>query len=378
MHDMLAVLGLQQKEVLVLLEQIHGIDISERHFRRILNALGLTRRKNPSDIIEVATFVNGLLDFSGQKLGYRSMHLKCLLSGYSISREKIRVLLSILDTEGVEFRKRKCLVRKRYANCGSDEAWHLDSYDKLTPYGINGCIDGFSRYIVWMEASYTNSDPKVVGGYFLNAVSERGGCPRTVRADMGTENGCVRRMQMQFRTNYTDGRANERSFIFGTSTANTRIKSWWGIWRRQCADFWIEVFHGLSEDGHFTGYPLDKELIRFCFMKLIQGELDDTVLAWNMHNIRRNRHSVSPYGRLFMMYNQPQVYECAHRIIQVTPQALKGCEGMYQEKDELPCDKDVYNFCRYTMDERGWQDPCDAKEAKELYNKMRQTVVQLL
>ncbi|KAL5013781.1 hypothetical protein ScPMuIL_008051 [Solemya velum] len=110
-------------------------------------------------------------------------------------------------------------------------------------------------------------------------------------------------------------------------------------------------------------------------MKLIQGELDDTVLAWNMHNIRRNRHSVSPYGRPFMMYNQPHVYGCAHRIIQVTPQ---GCEGMYQEKDELPCDKDVYNFCRYKMDERGWQDPCDAKEAKELYIKMRQTMVQLL
>ncbi|KAF3859970.1 hypothetical protein F7725_000225, partial [Dissostichus mawsoni] len=39
-------------------------------------------------------------------------------------------------------------------------AYCMDSYDKLKPYGnaINGCIDGFSRYIMWMEAYTTNSD----------------------------------------------------------------------------------------------------------------------------------------------------------------------------------------------------------------------------
>ena len=33
----------------------------------------------------------------------------------------------------------------------------IDSYDKLKPYGIgiNGCIDGFSRHIMWMEAYTT-------------------------------------------------------------------------------------------------------------------------------------------------------------------------------------------------------------------------------
>ncbi len=31
---------------------------------------------------------------------------------------------------------------------------HVDSFDKLKPYGIaiNGCTDGFSRHIMWMEA----------------------------------------------------------------------------------------------------------------------------------------------------------------------------------------------------------------------------------
>ncbi|KAK0154047.1 hypothetical protein N1851_003868 [Merluccius polli] len=37
---------------------------------------------------------------------------------------------------------------------GPNYMWHMDSYDKLTPFGIgiNGCIDGFSCHIIWMQA----------------------------------------------------------------------------------------------------------------------------------------------------------------------------------------------------------------------------------
>ena len=54
----------------------------------------------------------------------------------------------------------------------------------MKPYGIaiNGCIDGFSRHIMWMEAYYTNSDPKVIADYFINTVTHIGGCPQRVRA----------------------------------------------------------------------------------------------------------------------------------------------------------------------------------------------------
>ena len=58
--------------------------------------------------------------------------------------------------------------------------WHLDYYDKLKPYWvcINGCIDGYSRQILWLEASLTNSDPGVIAGYFMETVRDKLGCPR--------------------------------------------------------------------------------------------------------------------------------------------------------------------------------------------------------
>lgn len=49
----------------------------------------------------------------------------------------------------------------------------MDEWDKLKPYGIavHGCVDGFSRHIVWLEAPSTNNNPRLVGGYYVKAVA---------------------------------------------------------------------------------------------------------------------------------------------------------------------------------------------------------------
>ncbi|KAA8593932.1 hypothetical protein FQN60_004766 [Etheostoma spectabile] len=40
-----------------------------------------------------------------------------------------------------------------------------------------------SRYVLWMEAYTTNSDPKVVAIYFIKTVSSIGGCPERDELD---------------------------------------------------------------------------------------------------------------------------------------------------------------------------------------------------
>lgn len=148
----------------------------------------------------------------------------------------------------------------------------MDSYGKLKPYGkgINGCIDGFSRFVVWMEAYITNNDPKVVADYYIQCVTRLGGCPERIRADNGTENGHVANMQVFLRRNHTDIFAKDNRFIYGRSTGNQRIESWWGILRKQSVQFWMNMFKALQGNGHFTGDFLDKSLIHFCFLDLVQ------------------------------------------------------------------------------------------------------------
>ncbi|KAF3836685.1 hypothetical protein F7725_004149 [Dissostichus mawsoni] len=94
----------------------------------------------------------------------------------------------------------------------------------MKPFGIciNGCIDGFSRKIIWMNAFTTSSDPKIVGGYYIEAVEKLGGCPRIVRGDKGTENVKVRDVQRFVRRNIQDGSAID-SYIEGASTANLQM-----------------------------------------------------------------------------------------------------------------------------------------------------------
>jgi hypothetical protein len=69
---------------------------------------------------------------------------------------------------------------------------YIVRYDKLKSYGlcISSCMDGFSRKMNWPNVYHTNNDPRVIGGYFLQAVAQYGGCPLSVRVDFGLIEVC--------------------------------------------------------------------------------------------------------------------------------------------------------------------------------------------
>lgn len=264
-------LGLNYRDITTLLAQRHQFIVSERHLKRILKSSNLFRRKGYTCLRRVIAFIQENLQTSGQLHGYRWMYSKCKEYGIHVKKEEVRLILKELDPRGVELRRTRRLHRRSYFAKGPNYIWHLDSYDKLKPFGIciNGCIDGFSRKIVWLNAFTTSSDPKIVGGYYMDAVERQGGCPRIVRGDRGTENVKVRDFQRFLRRNLQDTSSID-SYIEGASTANQRIESWWGFLRRESLEFYIALFVDLKDQGLFDGAFLDKNLIQFCFMAIIQ------------------------------------------------------------------------------------------------------------
>jgi hypothetical protein len=120
------------------------------------------------------------------------MHLKCRQSGYSVPMDTVYQLMKLLDPKGVQSRRRGRLQRRLYTSPGPNFVLHVDSHDKLRPFGItiSGCIDGFSRFVIWLEAATTSSDPKVKSSYFIDSVRNKAGCPKRIRNDLGTENTC--------------------------------------------------------------------------------------------------------------------------------------------------------------------------------------------
>lgn len=143
-----------------------------------------------TDILQVALFVLEQCGMHGQMHGYRWMHLKCLETELVVDQETVRVLLHIIDPEGIELRRKRRFRRRIYSIKGSNSVWHIDGYDKLSRYGIkiHGCIDGFSRQIIWLKASVSNKNPNIIAHYYIESITRYGVCPRRLRADMGTEN----------------------------------------------------------------------------------------------------------------------------------------------------------------------------------------------
>jgi hypothetical protein len=195
-----------------------------------------------------------------------------LNAGMRVRKEDTRLLLASIDPVASLERISKKLRRRLCYAKGPNYIWHVDSYDKLKPYGIciNGCIDGFSRKMMWLHAYKTSSDPKVIGGYFLQKTKTIGAVSTVVRADKGTENVLMGQMQRHFRRSGQDALRGEKSFMTGKSCHNQRIEYWWSFLRKECTEFWINLFHSLKDEGDYDGSFVDQNLSQFCFMGVIQ------------------------------------------------------------------------------------------------------------
>ena len=105
----------------------HGIQISERTFRRIYKDLNLKRKNiEESKVEEIIWAIIQEVYGSGFNKGYRSMWRKLRRKGFHVTQETVRKILKLVDPDGVEARTRCRLSRRRYSVCGPNQLWHLD------------------------------------------------------------------------------------------------------------------------------------------------------------------------------------------------------------------------------------------------------------
>ncbi|KAL3857193.1 hypothetical protein ACJMK2_011885 [Sinanodonta woodiana] len=135
----------------------------------------------------------------------------------------------------------------------------------------------------------------------------------------------------------------DRTFIYGKSTLDTRIESWWGILRK--------------ESGFFSWNALDINLVQFCLMRLLQDKLDNVMMVWNMHIIRANQTN-SPAGMPLSLHLLPDMgnvedhLECAEEMI-------------------YTCEEELFELCCLHMYENNWNLPKAFTEAIDLYLRLR-------
>ena len=238
-----------------------------------------------------------------------------------VSQNTVRQALKLIDPDSVTRRRKHRLQRRRYKARGPNHLWHLDGYDELKPFGfcIHGCIDGYSRRIMWLEVGTTNNDPRVIAKYFIHFVRQVAGTPSIVRADRGTENVKVVGIQRFLRRNDEDSFSRNSSFMYGKSVSNQRIEAWWSQLRKGCTEWWINHFKDLRDRGLYCDADIiDAECLKFCYMSVIKDELQRVARLWNSPRIRPSTNLESPAGKPDMLYylsaTTEDAEECKHVI----------------------------------------------------------------
>lgn len=228
-----------------------------------------------------------------------------------VTQETVRLLLSEIDPDGLRQRSRHRLIRRVYINRGPNFLIHIDGYDKLTPYGfpIHGAVDGYSRRILWLQVLPSNENPSYIARLYMDYLKEIRMVPRVVRADAGTENSHIHKIQVAFRSNHNDSMKGNKSFSYGRSTANQRIEMLWSCLMHNFTQFWRNFFRDLIDRNVFNNADhLHIECMRFCFYDIIQNHLDTFCQYWNNHRIRSQRQAVVPSGIPNVLFYQPMRY----------------------------------------------------------------------
>ena len=249
-----------------------------------------------------------------------------------------------------------------YSSKGPGDIYHIDGNDKLKPWGfcIHGCVDGFSRKIMWLMVSTSNNDPLIIANFFLQCVKKYDFCPRLLRMDKGRENIYCEDLQVFF-TGDLD------SYLYADSTRNQRIEAFWSRLKKFRTCWWIDFFKDMVNRCIYRPRLIThQECLLFCFIPIIQGELNDFARTWNLHQVRRSANA--PGGKPDLLFNVPETVGHVQKGVEVDPRDVDIAANQL-EIDHHPVfrDKDLHELLICYINIHNLEIPKDAESGLDMY-----------
>lgn len=358
---------LSYKEIVKILNQHHGFNWSVRHFQKYCHEKGWSRICFLSQM-DVNEMVANELKRSTSNVGYRQMRdYVSLRYNVDIPKEKVRIALLHTDPEGVALRSRRILRRRVYINKGPFHVVHIDGNDKLKHWGlcIHGAIDGFSRKILWLSCNSTNKDPVVIANLFISCIKKFKMTPKIIRADRGTENVHIERLQ-QWIT------GDDNCFKYGKSTRNQRIEALWSRLMKFILAWWIDFFQNMEYLGLLDiSSNIDEALIQFCFLPVIQAELNEFIKTWNLRRVRKSGHS--PAGKPDMLFHFPHTVGVFNEGINVTNDDINiACDIFGLQSLPVINNEDLYELLKYFVAAHNIPIHNNAEDALDLFIRLKE------
>ena len=209
-------------------------------------------------------------------------------------------------------------------------------------------MDGFSRKIMWLVVSVSNSDPLIIANFYLDMVVRTNNlCPNLVRMDRGNENVYLEDLQTFFTS-------SDDSYLYAASTRNQRIESFWSRLKKFKLIWWIDFFRQMERVKLFkSASEIHQEVLLFCFIPVLQHELNVFMSAWNGRNIRMSAETPGGVPNLLFRFPESVGYEMmgsevTSSDLQTAFQTLKiDHHPIYRNKDLhelLSCYVGIHNF----------------------------------
>ena len=88
------------------------------------------------------------------------------------------------------------------------------------PLAVYGCLDTCSRKLLWLQIWTSNSDPDLIGRWYLEYLYELKVMASYIRIDKGTETGTMATMHAVLHRNDEDITDASDTVLYGSSTSN--------------------------------------------------------------------------------------------------------------------------------------------------------------
>lgn len=238
--------GLNDEEMLICLQhEFQGqLEITKDILIRLRWRLGLKRSIQSKEARIEA-------DKEAIKLVREELANKRIINGYGkvylythfrqqqmiIARDRLFQAYKIVNPVAIDRRKRDMQRhRGEFRVPGPNWCWSMDGHDKLKPWGIGiyACIDTYSRYIVWIYVGISNSTQISVLRQYLDGIACAQVQPRFLRTDRGVETTMMAGCHYELQLHKQPALKFNQCYLYGTSTANIKIESWWQMLSKGC------------------------------------------------------------------------------------------------------------------------------------------------
>ncbi|KAM0803128.1 hypothetical protein BDR22DRAFT_802080 [Usnea florida] len=299
--------------------RIDGFTITPTGLVRIRKELGYKRLEPSQEARDhMDEIVRGLIEEEAGKNVIQSLGRGMLVEhfrklGHPVIRDRLFAQYRALFPDDVDRRLRDLQrVRGEYVVPGPNLVWSVDGHDKLRDYGIEiyAGIDAHARYIPWCTTGISNRTAVSILRGYLDTISSPAlnQQPRFVRSDRGGETVLMAQAHLTLQQAKDPEMTFRNCYMYGTSTANQRIESWWAQLTKSSLGKWIDFFRTLRDSNHFSKDMLaDRIAILAIYLPTIRTEVTQFVDKWNTHNLRKQpNRPKSMQGKPLALFYYPQ------------------------------------------------------------------------